>query len=141
MWFHSLLGSLMPHANPKRTRRVASPLRTCRLALEPLEDRRTPAAMLTIGDVAVLEGNGGIQNALVTVSLTEPQGNSITVNYHTADGTATAGSDYDAVSGKLTFKLNEMGKSILIPIRGDRLPESDKSFFVRLSDSKGAKIA
>src|SRR5262245_25757977 len=115
--------------------------KACRLSVECLEDRRVPAAMLTIGDVTVLEGNDGTQNALVSVSVTEPHGNSISVNYATADGSALAGSDYNAVSGKLLFKLNEMSQSILIPIRGDRILELDKSFFVRLSDPKGAKIA
>jgi hypothetical protein len=97
--------------------------------------------MLTIGDITVLEGNDGTHNALVTAHVTEPHGNSITVNYNTADGSAQAGSDYNAVSGKLTFKLNEMSKSILVPIQGDRLVESDEYLLVRLSNSKGAKIA
>ena len=47
--------------------------------------------MFSVGDASVLEGNAGIQNALVTVSLTEPHGNSVTVNYSTANGTATRG--------------------------------------------------
>jgi Calx-beta domain len=109
--------------------------------VEMLEERRTPAAMLTVGDAAVLEGNEGAQNALVTVRLTEPHGNNVTVNYSTANGTAAAGSDYTAVSGKLTFAKNEMSKTIAVPIKGDRVVESDESLTVRLSDPKGAKIA
>jgi hypothetical protein len=97
--------------------------------------------MLTIGDMTVLEGNTGVQNALVTVNLTEPHGNSVTVNYSTVDGSAKAASDYNAVSGKLTFAKNEMSKSISIPIRGDRVVEPDEYFSVRLSNAKGAKIA
>jgi hypothetical protein len=73
--------------------------------------------------------------------LTEPHGNSVMVDYATADGTANAGSDYDAVSGRLTFTKNEMSKTIFVPIRGDRIVEGDESFSVRLSDPKGAKIA
>src|SRR5262245_54059181 len=67
------------------------------LAVEALEDRRTPAAMLSIDDATVFEGNEGVHNAVVTVRLTEPHGNSVTVNYATVDGTAHAGSDYTAV--------------------------------------------
>jgi hypothetical protein len=63
------------------------------------------------------------------------------VNYNTANGTALAGSDYTAVSGKLTFAKNEMSKSITVPIQGDRLIEADDYFSVRLSNPKGAKIA
>src|SRR5262249_47995216 len=123
-----------------RTRAAPRPA-TSRLSVEPLEDRRTPTAMLTIGHPSVLEGNDGTHNALVTVSLTEPHGNSVTVNYRTADGTALAGSDYNAVSGKLTFAKSEMSKSILVPVIGDRMPEPDSYFFVRLANAKGAKIA
>src|SRR5262249_31760357 len=67
--------------------------------------------------------------------------NSVTVDYGTVDGTAVAGSDYTAVSGKLTFARNEMSKSIVVPIKGDRLVEPDEYFSVRLSNPKGAKIA
>src|SRR5262249_2261557 len=112
-----------------------------RLSVEALEDRRTPAAMLTITNAQVLEGNDSVQNALVTVSLTEPHGNNVTVNYATVDGTASAGSDYTPVPGKPTFAKNEMSKSIVIPIQGDRLVESNEYFSVRLADAKGAKIA
>jgi len=97
--------------------------------------------MLAIGDMTILEGNAGTHNALVPVTVSEPHGNAVTVNYSTADGTASAGSDYRAVSGKLTFALGEMSKSILVPVIGDRVPEADKSFFVELSNAKGAKIA
>jgi len=62
------------------------------------------------------------------VTVSEPHGNAVTVNYSTADGTASAGSDYRAVSGKLTFALGEMSKSILVPVIGDRVPEADKTF-------------
>ena len=139
MLFRSLLeGLLSPTA---RRRRRATPLPGAfRPDVETLEDRLTPAAMLAMGDVTILEGNTGTQNALVNVSLTEPHGNSVTVNYNTAAGTAVAGSDYTAVSGKLTFAKNEMSKSIIIPIKGDRLVESDEYFTVHLSNPKGAKI-
>jgi len=115
--------------------------RAFRPAIETLEDRLTPSAMLTISDVAVVEGNDGPQNALVTVRLTEPHGNNVTVNYSTANGSAAAGSDFTVVSGKLTFAKNEMTKSIVVPIRGDRVVESDEYFSVQLSNAKGAKIA
>jgi hypothetical protein len=142
MLFRSLFNCLTPRAHKsKRSRLKAPPARSCRLAVEPLEDRRTPAAVFAIGDVAILEGNAGTLNAMVVVTLSEPHGNSCTVNYATSNGTATAGSDYNAVSGKLTFAKGQTSKSILVPVRGDRAFEADESFFVRLSNAKGAKIA
>ena len=141
MLVRSLLNRLEPRRLSKRTRRSAPRPRTCRLAVDPLEDRRTPSAMLTVGDVTVVEGTAGVHNAVVTVSITEPHGNSITVNYSTADGTAHTGSDFNAVSGTVKFAINEMTRSIVVPVIGDRVVETDKDFFVRLSNPKGAKIA
>src|SRR6187455_1868128 len=75
-----------------------------RLAVEPLEDRCTPAVvLLAVGDITIVEGNDGAQEALVRVTLSASHNNSITVDFSTVDGTATAGVDYTAVSGKLTF--------------------------------------
>ena len=75
-------------------------------------------ALLMIGDVTVLEGNAGTHKAVVPVMLTEPHGNSVTVDCGTANGTAIAGSDYNAVSGKLTFARGETTKSILVRSEG-----------------------
>src|SRR5262249_26395275 len=56
-------------------------------------------------------------------------------------GTATAGSDYDSVSGRLTFARGETSKTILIPIHGDRKVEPNEWFEVQLQRPKGATIA
>jgi hypothetical protein len=141
MLFRSLLDCLMRRPNLHGSRRAAPRPPTCLLALEPLEDRCTPSAVLSVGDVTTLEGNAGTHNAVVPVTLSEPHGNSVTVNYNTVDATAKAGSDYSAASGKLTFARNEISKSILVPVIGDRVPEADKTFSVQLSNAKGAKIA
>jgi hypothetical protein len=93
-------------------------------------------------DSWIMEGNQGIQHAEVEVTLSKPQNKTVSVNYSTADGTATAGSDYDAVSGTLTFQRGETSKSILIPVLGDRIAEPDEYFVVELSHpSKGTTIA
>ncbi len=57
-----------------------------------LNDDGAPA--LSISDVSVTEGNSGTVNAAFTVSLSPASGQTVTVNYATANGTATAGSDY-----------------------------------------------
>jgi hypothetical protein len=117
------------------------PRRPIRLALEQLEDRRTPAATISVVDATVFEGNSGTRTALVQVTVSEPHGNSITVNYSTANGTAVAGTDFTAVSGKLTFAKNERSKWVSIPVAGDRLIEANKDFWLQLSNPKGGKIA
>ena len=113
---------------------------TRRLTLEALEDRAVPAS-LSVGDVTLLEGNVGTQYASVPVTLSAPSAQTVTVNFRTADGTAKVGSDYDAVSGTLTFAPGQMSKSVLVPVRGDTLAEPDETFSVKLRDAKNAKIA
>ena len=52
------------------------------------------APTLSIDDVAVAEGNGGTTTATFTVSLSAASGQTVTVDWATADGTAAAGADY-----------------------------------------------
>lgn len=146
MWLRTLFDGLKrgrSRTPVQRARRGAACHRPvpCRLLVETLEDRCMPAATFSIGGAALLEGNAGTQNALVTVRLSQPHAQSVTVNYSTADGSAAAGSDYTAESGKLTFAKNETSKTILVPVRGDRGVESEESFSVQLSNpTKGALI-
>jgi chitinase len=97
-------------------------------------------ASLSVSDVTIMEGVAGAQNAAVIVSLSAPTNKIVTVNYSTADGTALAGSDYDAVSGKLTFARGQTSKTILVPVRGDQFVESDEWFSIKLSGARNAKI-
>ncbi len=143
MLFRDLVRSLMSGDARRPTRQ--SPRRQpplSRLSVEPLESRDVPTATLWVGGATVLEGNAGTRNAAVAVTLSQPQGGSVTVNFSTADATAAAGSDYAAASGKLTFAKGETSKTILIPVRGDRVFEYDESFRVQLSNpTKGVNIA
>jgi hypothetical protein len=58
---------------------------------------------ITINNVTVTEGNAGTVNANFTVTLSALSGSTVTVNYATADGTATAPADYQSTSGVLSF--------------------------------------
>src|SRR5205823_13043755 len=62
-------------------------------------------------------------------------------NYATADGTAMAGSDYQATSGTLTFMPGETQKTVTVSVIGDTANEPDETFFVRLSSPSNASIA
>lgn len=95
---------------------------------------------LTVSGTTLVEGNDGTRSAAVVVNLSKPNGKTVTVNYKTADGTAAAGSDYTAISGKLTFARGETRKTILVPVKGDRVVESYEYFFVNLSGAKDARI-
>jgi hypothetical protein len=80
-----------------------------------------------------VEGNSGTTQLAFTVSLSAPAADAVTVNYATGGGTATAGSDYVAQSGTLTFAPGETVRTILVDVIGDATFESDETFAVTLS--------
>jgi probable HAF family extracellular repeat protein len=100
-----------------------------------------PTPTVSIGNVAVFEGNSGTSNAgfLLTVSplLTSP----VTVVYSTADGSAIAGTDYNAASGTVTIPAGRTTWAVYVTVRSDRKREADEVFYVNLSNADGATIA
>ncbi|MBK7665358.1 MAG: hypothetical protein IPJ21_17775 [Sterolibacteriaceae bacterium] len=76
-----------------------------------------------------------------TVSLTNASASPVTVNYATADGTATAGADYTASTGTLSFAPGETSKTITVPITNDATYEGAETYSVGLSAPTGATIA
>jgi hypothetical protein len=75
-----------------------------------------------------------------TVHLSNPSAVPVSVNYATADGTATAGSDYTANSGTLTFAPGETSKTISISTIDDAIDEFDETFNVNLSNPNNAQF-
>ncbi|MCK6623352.1 MAG: InlB B-repeat-containing protein, partial [Calditrichia bacterium] len=98
-------------------------------------------AYLSINDVEVTEGNSGSVNAVFTVTRSGGAGISFTVNYATADSTATAGSDYTSVSGTLSFSGSTTTRTITVPVLGETLIEPDEYFLVNLSNPSNATIS
>lgn len=80
------------------------------------------------------------QNASITVTRTGDVSAATTVVYATADGTATAGSDYTAVSGTLTFASGETSKTIVVPLVNDNVYEGNKTFTLTLSNPSGGTL-
>ena len=73
---------------------------------------------LSISDASVTEGNAGSTNATYTVSLSAASSNTVLVDFFTAAGTATAGTDYTPVNGMLTFTPGQTAKTITVPVNG-----------------------
>ncbi|NER23880.1 MAG: hypothetical protein F6J96_24880 [Symploca sp. SIO1C2] len=96
---------------------------------------------LSINSVTVSEGDSGTQNATFTVSLSAASSESITVEYSTADDTATAGSDYITKSGILTFNPGETSQTISVPVIGEAIFEENETFIVNLDNPNNAAIA
>ncbi len=80
-------------------------------------------------------------NASFTVTLSASSANTITVNYATADGSATAPRDYVSVSGTVTFNPGETTKPIIVQIVGEFVNEPNETYSVNLSNPTNATIA
>ena len=76
----------------------------------------------------------------INVSLSAASGRPVTVNFATSNGTATAGSDYTAANGTLTFAPGETSKTIFIPIINDTLDELTETVFVTLTSPTNASL-
>lgn len=108
-----------------------------------VNDDRTPA--LTIDDVSIMEGNPvqglpSTKTITFTVNLSAPSGQTISVNYATADGSARSSSDYVAQSGTLSFSSGQTSKTIIATIQGDAAVENDEAFYVLMSGAVNATV-
>ena len=116
---------------------------TFRPQVEQLDCRCLPSAnpTISIGDVALAEGNTGQTAFVFTVSLSEASNREVRVHYATADGSAIAGSDYVPTAGTLTFAPGQTSQTITVLVNGDTDYEGNEHFRVELSGARGAKIA
>jgi len=81
------------------------------------------------------------EEVAITVNLSNSSSEPVTVDYTTADGSATAGSDYTATSGTLTFAPGETSETFTVPILADDMYEgSDETITVTLSNVSGATL-
>ena len=97
---------------------------------------------ISINDVSLLEGNSGTTAFVFTVSLSNASSQAITVNFATADGSATlADSDYQGGAGSVTFAPGTTSQTITVLVNGDTKFEPDETFTVNLSGATNATIA
>ena len=89
---------------------------------------------LSIGNVAVTEGNTSTRTASFSVTLSAASAQMVAVDYATANGSATAGSDYVATSGTLTFAPGVTSLTISVTVNGDTVIEPDEVFYMNLSN-------
>ena len=96
-----------------------------------------PEPTLSINDVTVTEGDGGTTSAVFTVSLSAASGQTVTVQYATADQTALSPGDYTATSGTLAFTPGQTTQQITVAVQGDTLDEPNETFLVNLPGPAG----
>ena len=96
---------------------------------------------ISISDPAVNEGNSGPGFAVFNLQLSSPSSQTVTVNYATANGSATASSDYVPAVGTVTFNPGETSVPLAIQVIGDTVLEPNENFFVNLSAPVNATLA
>jgi hypothetical protein len=98
---------------------------------------------LAISDVTLGEGDAGNTAFDFTVTRNGGTVNEVKVDYATADGTATAGADYQLTSGTLTFPASDVTapQTVRVNVLGDNIDEVNETFFVNLSNATNAAIS
>ena len=94
-----------------------------------------------INNATVTEGDVGTVTATFTATLSAVSGRTVTVDYATADITATAPTDYAAASGTLTFPAGTTTRTIPIAVQGDLSDEADETYQVALSNPVNVTIS
>ena len=109
-----------------------------------LKGEYAPAApsLLSVGDVAVTEGNAGTTLANFTVSLSPASASTVTFDMATEGGTAVAGSDFVAKSQPgMSIAAGQTSATFTVSVNGDTAVESNETFAAELRNASGAQVA
>ena len=96
-------------------------------------------AQFSVADAEVEEAEGATLDFVVTLS--RARSSETSVGYATSDDTATAGSDYTAASGTLTFASGETGKTVSVTVLDDAHDDDGETMTFTLSNPSGAVVA
>jgi Ca2+-binding RTX toxin-like protein len=99
-----------------------------------------PQPTITILNASVLEGDEGLTLVPVTVRLSNPSAQLISLTYETTDDTAQQDRDYQAASGNLIFNPGETEQILTLTVIGDRAYETNERFNVLLRDPVNATL-
>ncbi|MBI2835280.1 MAG: hypothetical protein HYX76_12720, partial [Acidobacteria bacterium] len=96
---------------------------------------------IAINDVTVSEPSTGTVNAIFNVTLSGPAPSTVSVNFVTANGSASAGNDYELNAGTLSFAPGVTSKAIPVLVKADAVTEPNETYFVNLSGATNATLA
>ena len=104
------------------------------------------ASVTVLGPVAISVADARAEEATgatvdFTVTLSRAASRPVTVDYATSDGTATAGADYTATSGALTFAAGTISQTVSVPVLDDIHDDDGETFTLTFSNPSGAWIA
>ena len=90
-------------------------------------------------DFDAAEADGQVEVTVVRAG--GDSNNPLTVDYATVDGSAKAGSDYEAANGTIEFAAGETEKTIVVNLIDDADEERAETFSIALSNASGGAIA
>ena len=93
---------------------------------------------IAVADAQVEEAVGAVLAFVVT--LERAASGTVTVDYATADGTATAGADYTATSGTLRFAAGETSKTVSVTVLDDAHDDGGETVTLTLSNASGGRL-
>lgn len=100
-----------------------------------------PIPSISVSDASAPEGTSTAGSASFSLTLSNPSAFTITVSFATADGNATAGTDYTPRSGTATFAANQVSQSLVVSFLADTTYEADETLSLNLSTPVNATIA
>ena len=99
------------------------------------------APTLSVNDVSVTEGDSGQAQVTFQISLSTASTQTVSVNWASAEGTATVGSDYPNQYGSINFLPGQTVINVTVSVYSDTTYEPNETFYVNLSSPVGAVIA
>ena len=105
----------------------------------PCGGTRTAAPAVSVADARTEEARGASLEFAVTLSRALSE--TVTVRYATSDGTASAGSDYRATFGTLTFRPSQTEKTISVPVLDDELDEGSETLMLTVRNLSPSQMS
>src|SRR5262245_53096286 len=143
-WFSAcLVGTLPLWLRPVKSGKKSKPTNEMFPRLKPdferLETRMLPTTVAFSASAYSVNENAG--KYTVNVNLNQADAvNTITVQYATSNGTATAGTDYTSTSGTLTFSPNSTNQTFNVFVTDDDVNDSNKTVTLTLSNPTNATL-
>ena len=105
-----------------------------------IDDDSTPRVGFSTTNIRVREGNSGVNNLSIPVTLSNPSQETVLINYRSVNGSAFANQDYRPASGTLSFNNGETRKNIAVGILGDLAVEPNETLRLELFSPRNATL-
>jgi hypothetical protein len=96
---------------------------------------------LSVFNQGIYEGSTGSALANFSAYLSAASSQTVTVNYATSPGTATAGTDYQSLAGTLSFAPGQTSQTVTVYAIGDTAQEANETFTLNLSSPTNANLS